>query len=304
MSAEMEGIPMLLRKDRFARKVALLKRVGLFDANDRSVVVRRAIVRDDLIRAYRLVHDVFVDKGYIDPGPNGIRIRLFEALPEMATFVAEADGQMVGVMSIVPDSPDMGLPADKCFKTELDRLRDAGRKVAEVTNLAVLSAYRRSNAFMELAKPVLAQALSAGCDDVFIAISPGHARFFQDVLQFEPWGERRSYSDEKMDIVEGKRWNLRTLERRLLDCDRLLGDDACLHEHFFPGNAYHQYVRPWALMAKRAFLDPDVLRALFVKRCHLLERCSPEQRLAISRRWGSTIFADVYHGETAELTLA
>lgn len=295
---------MLLCKDRFARKVALLKRVGLFDTDDKSITVRRAIAGEDLTRAYELVHDVFVGEGYIDPKPGGIRVRPFEALPEMATFVAEADGQMVGVMSIVPDSPDMGLPADKCFKTELHRLRDAGRKVAEVTNLAVLSAYRRSNAFMELAKPILAQALSAGCDDVFIAISPGHAGFFQDVLQFEPWGERRSYSDEKMDIVQGKRWNLRTLERRLLDCDRLLGDDACLHEHFFPGNAYHQYVRPWALMAKRAFLAPDVLRALFVDRSGLLERCTPEQRLAISRRWGSAIFADVYYGETVELALA
>ncbi|KPK49027.1 MAG: hypothetical protein AMK72_05570, partial [Planctomycetes bacterium SM23_25] len=114
--------------DRFAKKVALLKRLGLFDADDRSVVVRRAIVRDDLARAYRLVHDVFVDKGYIDPGPNGIRIRLFEALPEMATFVAEVDRRIVAVMSIVPDSEDLGLPSDKAFSQELDGLRSAGRR--------------------------------------------------------------------------------------------------------------------------------------------------------------------------------
>ena len=295
---------MLLCKDRFAKKVALLKRVGLFDANDRSVVVRRAIVRDDLIRAYRLVHDVFVDKGYIDPEPNGIRIRLFEALPEMATFVAEADGQMVGVMSIVPDSEDLGLPSDKSFSQELDGLRSAGRRVSEITNLAVLKAYRRSNAFSELTRACFAQAHAWQSDDIFIAISPSHAAFFEDVLQFEPAGARRSYSADKVDIVEGKRMDLRVIEKRWLEADRQLGDAAFLHDYYYESNPYHGYVRPWMIIAKRAFTDRSLLRELFVERSGLLERCTLEQHLAISHRWGSTIFADVYHGETAELTLA
>jgi hypothetical protein len=37
----------------------------------------------------------------------------------------------------------------------------------------------------------VAHALSIGADDIFIAISPGHAGFFDEVLQFEPCGGRR-----------------------------------------------------------------------------------------------------------------
>lgn len=63
---------------------------------------------EDLPAAYGLVHDAFVDKGYIHTHASGLRLRPFEALPEMATFVAVVDDAVAVVMAIVPDSPDLG----------------------------------------------------------------------------------------------------------------------------------------------------------------------------------------------------
>jgi len=290
--------------DCLRKKVALLRRMGLFNPDDASITVRRAIAEHDLREAYRLVHDVFVESGYIDPQPHGMRLRPFEALPETATFVADAGGQIVAVMSIVEDDEDLGLPSDKAFGKELDALRREGRRLSEITNLAVGKAYRRSNAFSELTRACFAQALWWGCDDIVIAISPGHAPFFQDVLQFDPVGDQRSYSSDKLDIVEAKRMDLREIEGRWKEADRLLGNDAFLIDYYYHRNPYHARVGPVATLAKRAFLDPERLRRLFVAPYNFLDAFTAEQRQALCRRWGQGLYAEVYYGHRPELAIA
>jgi len=61
-----------------------------------------------------------VERGYIKPTECGMRVRCFEALPETATFVAHVKGEIAGVLSVVGDTPEFGLPADRAFKGEID----------------------------------------------------------------------------------------------------------------------------------------------------------------------------------------
>jgi len=303
----MKGIGHMREKSEMAglrKKVALLRRMGHFSPPDPNVQIRRAVAEHDLRDAYRLVHDVFVNKGYIDLKPTGIRLRAFEAIPEMATFVAGTEGRIVGVMSIIPDTPDMGLPSDAGFEKELDELRRAKRRVAEVTNLAVAPRYRRSNVFTELARAIHAHAVAMHYDDVFIAISPGHVGFFKDILQFLPCGDARNYSSEKDDTVVGLRWNMRTLREQFADADSRLGDDALLIDHFYENNPCHDFVLPWATVAKRTFLDARVLCQLFVDGYNALDHFTPDQREAIRRRWGEAVFAEVCHGQRPEMAPA
>jgi len=271
---------------RLGKKVALLKRVGLLGRQEPDVLVRRAASAGELEAAYRLVHDMFLEKGYIDPYPGGLRVRVFEALPEMATFVATRGSEAVGVMSFVEDSPDLGLPSDVCFRSALQTLRDARRFVGEITNLAIRPDHRNTAAFLELARAVFAHATSVGCDDMVIAVSPGHVPFFRDVLQADPWVGRRCYSHSKEDIVEGMRWDLRVSRDRVIRADRELGEDAFLEGFFYVGNPFRDQVASWTAQARVAFLRPALLRTLFVERSALLSRCSPEQLDALGLRWG------------------
>jgi hypothetical protein len=291
---------MSLGKGKLAKRVALLKRVGLFDNQNHDVVVRRAISMADLAEAYTLVHDVFVEQGYIHKAPTGIRVRAFEALPQMVTFLAQIAGKTVAVMSIVQDSAALGLPSDKAFAKEIGVLRAQGRRVCEITNLAVLSEYRRSNAFPELTRATYAQARAWHCDDEFIAISPGHATFFEDVLQFEHCGDLRTYSAEKMDLVEGKRVDLRMIGRNLAEADASLAENAFLWHYYFDGNPYHVLVNRWAVMAQEAFGNPTLLRDLFVTRSKLLLRCKPGELDVLCGRWGTELFARVLNECTLE----
>jgi hypothetical protein len=282
-----------IKENRAKRRLALLRRSGLFNSSPEGIEIRRATYLEDFLGAYSLVYRTFVREGYINERRVGLRLRIFEALPEMATFIATADGHLAAVMSVVADSPDLGLPSDHCFKPELDELRRQGRKVCEITNLAVDERYRNSTTFPELTRVVFAQALAEGCDDVFIAISPGHARFFEEVLQFDPCGDQRDYGDEKKDLVEGKRMDLRLIRRRFVQTDQQLGTDALLENYFFTASAYHALVRNWTVASAEAFTDVQLLCELFIDRSSLLSRATPEQRAALRQRWGEAIFDQV-----------
>lgn len=278
------------------KKVALMKKMGMFRRDDTRFTVKRASTGEELENAYRLVHDMFVEKHYIDEQEGGIRLRVLEAFPEMATFVCEDDGKTVAVMSVVVDSADMGLPSDAGFKQELDELRSQKRRVCEFTNLAVDGRYWRSNAFTALTQACYAQAMAWGCDDIFIAISPGHASFFEEVLGFDHHGDERNYSEEKEDIVQGKRLNLRTIRPRWREMDRLLEDQAFIHDYYCESNPYHSRIADWARAARSEFLKIETLNHLFVECSDFFSHCNDVELQAVIQRWGSRLFNQVYYG--------
>ena len=287
-----------LKARRMIRRAAFFRRAGLFGGEQTSFVVTRALRLEEFAEAYSLVHDCYVERGYIERNEGGIRVRPFEAMSEMATFVAKAEGKVIAVTSVLMDSPELALPSDKAFEGELAALRAEGRRVCEITNLAVHPDYRNTPVFSELTRCCLAHAMAVGYDDLFIAISPEHARFFQEVLLFEPCGERRSYSTEIEDIVEGKRLDLHSVEDRCIERDDILEHETFLHDFYFAKNEFSKYVRRWAIRAAKTFTDIGLLRELFVVRGDLFSRCNRREAEAIRRRWGADVFDAVVSGDT------
>ena len=277
------------------RRLDRLRKAGMLQPTP-SVTIEQAVTSDELWQAYSLVHEVFVSQGYILPQEGSVRLRAYEALPETATFVAKAEGRIVAVMGVVPDTSELGLPSDQAFHPELEVLRSAGRRIAEVTNLAVAPDYRNTSVFYELSRCCIAHGINQGFDDSFISISPGHAVFFQAVLGFEPWGDRRNYGGQVQDPVEGMRLNVGGMESRLIAADRVLGDDAFLHDWFFRSNPHFQYTKASAAIAKQKFLDPALLRSLFGERTGFLRKCSPRVLDVLAQRWGKKSFALVAAG--------
>ena len=275
------------------RRMDLLKRAGLFDNNTHGAKIFRATTLEDLVGAYRLTHDVFLRQGYILPDETGIRIRPFEALPETATFIAKSGEEVVGVTSIVIDSPELGLPTDKAFKVELDRLRAQGRKICEGTNWLVADSYRNSAVMTELMRCSFAHALAVGCTDFLGTVSPGHAKFF-NLLGFEQISDVRSYSKEIEDPVVVVRFDLSALSKVLEDI--IEGQDEVelfLKRYYVDDNPYHRYVKTWQILSDRFFANPTLLMELFVHSSGLLERCSRSELEAIRSRWGDDLFTSV-----------
>ena len=276
---------------RSSRRLELLKQSGLFGQQTLGAVIERACTLDELRQAYQVVHDMYVDEGYIHAHPSGMRIRIFEALPEMATFVAfsEHEHRTVGVLSVVADSPDLGLPADVVFRNELNGLRAAGARVCEVTNQVVVDGYRKSGVPTELIRCVMAQILVSKFDEVVALVSPNHAGMYR-LLGFRQIGTVRSYSHTIHDPVVAMSMHVHQFHRPLESTDPA---DEFARLFLVDCNPYLSQVPAWDEEAKNWFHERHLLRHLFVLEEKLLQRCSPDQIVALRHRWGSQLVSEV-----------
>ena len=282
---------------RLRRRVERLRKGGMLDVASLDTTVERAVSVPALIEAYTRVHEAYVEKGYMLPTAIGARVRAFEALPEMATFVARAGGRIVAVMSVILDTPELGLPSDHVFPVEIERLRREPGGVCEITNLAVVREYRNTPVFLQLTQACLAHAVFKGCGNMFVAVSPGHARFFRDILQFEYRGASRNYSDEVEDVVQGMRLSVTDSEWLTLRFDAAMEPgQAFLHDLYYGKNPMTRFIVAWDILAERVFTDSVFLREMFIVRSGLLDFCGETELTAIRQRWGEDAFLAACEG--------
>jgi hypothetical protein len=203
--------------------------------------------------------------------------------------VAKVDGRVVGVLSVVLDSPDLGLPSDSVFKEELDVLRDAGRRLCEVTNQAIAEDYRKSAVATELMRTAIAVSLTEGYHEAIAAVSPSHNGFYE-LLGFRQIGPQRSYSQTIDDPVVAVSMDV---DQYRQPQQELSATAQFMREFLTEGNRFLSRVTEWAQEARRAFLNVDLLKQLFVLEKNFLARCSPEELEILHRRWGHEMFAAV-----------
>ena len=271
------------------RKLWLLTRSGLFGDDTKGALIERAYTVEDLHKAYKLVHDVYLGTGFIEKEISGMRMRIFEMTPDIATFVAKVDGRVVGVLSVLEDTPELGLPSDSAFKEELDGLRAAGNRLCEITNQAVAPEYRKSAVPTELMRCAVAHLTVAGFDRAIASVSPSHGSFY-DLAGFREVGSKRTYSQKLHDPVIALGMDIgqfRVFPIGLNETERFM------HHFLGPGNHFRSHIKRWAKEARRHFLDPELLAQLFITERNFLAECTPDQLAGLKRRWGHALLAEV-----------
>ena len=165
------------------------------DESIESIEFGLASDTDTLDAAFRLVHDQYVSRGYMDPHPSGRRLSLHNALPTTKVFVARKGGDVLGTVSVVQDSV-LGLPMDEIYADELVHLRRERRGIAEVSALAIRSECRALGLpiLMRLVRMIVVYTAEvARLDDLCIAVNPRHVGFYQKALTFTMFGPLRGY---------------------------------------------------------------------------------------------------------------
>jgi hypothetical protein len=170
-------------------------------------------------QAFGLVYENYRSKGLIAENGCGLRYTHFNLLPETATFVACAEGETVATFSLVIDSRPFGLPMDSLYGQELGSLRTAGRKVAEISGLAVDSRYRpiSIHLIMNLVKMMYTYANKMEVTDLVLACHPRHARLYERLFFFRKFGELRSYKAVNDAPAVAVRLDLTTVEELYQD---------------------------------------------------------------------------------------
>lgn len=148
----------------------------------------------EIDEALTLVHDGFVEAGYMQPTPSGRRLHLSYLNPGTAFYVARIDGECVGTCAMIADGP-FGLPSDRAFAEENDAMRAEGLGLLhECGSLAVAHAHRRHT--RRIVTRVVAAMARIACADyptapVPMAVAPENLRFYEALVGARQVAEAR-----------------------------------------------------------------------------------------------------------------
>ncbi len=170
--------------------------------------------------AFRLVHDAYVERGWIKPQPSGMWRTAHQALPEATVLVLHDGEDYVGTVTLVADS-ELGLPIDHTYPTEMAGRRGTGKRLVEVGSLAVARSVRRSGAWMCMAVAMWRHAVRCmGATDLVVALDPPVADYYEALFGFRRFTSVHHYrgfgvdaSARDNDPVVGLWHDLPTMER-------------------------------------------------------------------------------------------
>jgi len=161
-----------------------------------AITVKVASEPDEWEQAFQLVAANYQERGYDGGSGKPFRFTEFHALPDTTIFVAKREGRVVATFSLVPDNRLLGLPMESLYGAEIADLRKQGRRMAEVTSLAVADLSQREflQVFTTLIKVLQQYHVSRGGDSWVITVNPRHRNFYCKVLGFQQLGECKPYA--------------------------------------------------------------------------------------------------------------
>ncbi len=226
----------------------------------------RALGWDDVHGAFRLLYESYRKRGFIPDSAPRLRYTHFNLRPHSATFIARNPDQVAATVSLIPDSALAGVPMDELYIEELLALRNQGRKLGEISGLAIDPSFTSASihVLIGLVRLVHARALELGLTDVVAACHPKHGRLFQRLFFFEEIGAPKMYESLSGAPAVAVRLDLVDLETRY----RFAGDihGFNLHQIFFNPDD-----RPSGCSGSPLPFLPDVLARLSVAQIPSLE---------------------------------
>ncbi|MCB1959833.1 MAG: hypothetical protein KDE68_04805 [Rhodocyclaceae bacterium] len=150
-----------------------------------KMVFKLAETREELEACFHLLHDAYVDAGFMKPDPSGLRATVYHALPTTSTLLCRSGDRVVATVSLVRESA-MGFPLQRIF--DLAPVRQAGGNIAEVSALAIDPRFRSASGriLLPLLKYMYEYAtLYFDTHHLVIAVNPRHIGFYESILCFK-----------------------------------------------------------------------------------------------------------------------
>jgi hypothetical protein len=149
--------------------------------------VRRAATVLDYAGTTSLVKEMYSRKGYSTDGIVSMPKR-----ESTITLDAHDSEKVMGTLTVRLDTRESGLLADALYADEIDAFRSTGRRVCEVSKLAVDPRFGSKELMASLFHlGYLYAAIVHRATDVFIEVNPRHAGFYKRMLGFRELGELR-----------------------------------------------------------------------------------------------------------------
>ncbi|MFC1808176.1 hypothetical protein ACFL0T_07440 [Candidatus Omnitrophota bacterium] len=244
-----------------------------------KIVYRVARSRKELEEAFSLVYREYTCRGYTPKHyKSKLRLSLYNALPGTTTFIGLIGKRVVSTVTLVPDS-ELGIPMDKLYKKEVDKIRKKKRRVAEVSQLAVdgkifpkgwFSMFNFSKLIFifRLFKLVLDYSVDVlKLDNLCIAVNPRH-QYLYKFLGFIEIGKLKYYGTLNRAPAIAKTIDLNTAEERSKS-------RRGLYKIFFSKKT------PASMFAKKFKLKDQDIDYFFSKKSDILAKASSFHRSVI-----------------------
>ena len=229
-----------------------------------SISLVLATSREDFETAYGLLEEA---RTLAPPSQaSKLKLSLHCGIPGARTLLIRTEKRTAAVAILVPDSP-LGLPLDQGGRLALDRLRAQGRRLAEVSHLAVHPDCRRKgrDLLMHLYRGIFHLCREQGIQDLCVQVSSRHRAFYEGVLLFQPMAADPGNSGTLV-----LRLDLETAESRYKEAYGRLEGRHNLHVFFTERPRW--YGKPPA--PGTGGLTPSLFQEFFVRRFGLLQGAS------------------------------
>lgn len=167
-------------------------------ASNSSITFRVASSRTDFIKAFKLVFQDRLRKGFTATNPHGLLFYWQHLMPGSVVFLAEKGDEVVGTVSLIRKEQGCTLPLEDTF--DLGSRWDFSKRIVEVCGLAIAPEYRGQTAKVLYPLYGLIQHYTqyhCPVDVLIFAIHPKDARFYDQQLFAKPIFDRGSKSKPK-----------------------------------------------------------------------------------------------------------
>ncbi|MBI2224900.1 MAG: hypothetical protein HYU44_08080 [Betaproteobacteria bacterium] len=150
----------------------------------RGYRVSRAGLPDRRTKASMLIERMYSRRGYHTETASTLPHR-----PTRITLETSRGEELIGTLTLGLDSEE-GLLADALYQSEMNGLRATGRKLCEISRLAVDPQYGSKEVLASLFHLAYIYArIIHKATDVLVEVNPRHARFYKRMLSFRQIGQ-------------------------------------------------------------------------------------------------------------------
>ncbi|MDP1652072.1 MAG: GNAT family N-acyltransferase [Rhodocyclaceae bacterium] len=145
-----------------------------------------AETQEELEACFKLLHDAYVESGFMQPHRSGMRVTIYHALPTTTTLCAKWDGEVVGTLSLIRDDSVFGFPLQTIFN--LSEVRAKEGNIAEVSALAIHPHFRKTGGMILFPLMKFMYEYSTTFFDtrhLVIAVNPNRIEMYESLLFFE-----------------------------------------------------------------------------------------------------------------------
>jgi hypothetical protein len=153
-----------------------------------------ASTREQREAAFHLVYDSYLRAGLGEMNEYEMRVTPYHLSDCSEIFIAMRRRKVIFTMTLIMDGK-LGVPMESVYGDEVNRLRQQGLRLGEVSCLADCQRHVKEffPIFLCTSRLMVQYARYRGLDALIAAVHPRHARFYHRFMDFQFFGLRKTY---------------------------------------------------------------------------------------------------------------